>query len=1700
MRGYGDTYFQPDLCLNTHFIITGYTNDIFCNDQMQLTDIKQELHRHLRAHGFDAVVFLDVSNVLYCYDEPSYFALCNNRLPEEAPQPAPVAPPPAEDDPFAAIAAEGPMGGRRRRRGGPAHVAPAPAPVETGSLNRGRMYLNDAWAQVIALLRNPDIRSALVLSNANAMQNTLNDQTLQALQELSGSRSGKHSIAVYIFRENSLSDLVHNAAQGSGPWWTLLNSTLRPRIETGDPENNCVITLGSPNAAEVRNLLNHLRLRRKDRLAVESGAVNTLALFLAQSCARQHWSLDRLRLRLERWGAEHPGEALRASDWNQVTGEEAYRPALEELHAMVGLTELKERMDERYAEFRRRFSGGPSIPAHSSRFTPPLRAVQLRDHELNMVLKGPPGTGKSTVARLTGRLYYELGLLPQGHFTEVSGGAIVSHNVGETARQMRELVQGAMGGVLFIDEAYSLATNRFGREAINQLVADLSTYEGQFAVILAGYPQEMDRLMEENDGLSSRFPNVYDLPAYTPEEIRTILEARAASDPEGVSFAPELAGRLDDFCRSWVNSGSHRRGWGNAREAGLLLSRMKKRCTARLLREGTLGEAEGLVLTAEDVPEELQLHLHPRSHNLAEAYRRIEDMIGLHAVKRFLRDLGDGILWDAESRAPGNFIFFGPPGTGKTVTARHMGELLHLLGVLTRWDVIECPAGDLLSLEEGDTDVLAPLRRWVEEARGGILFIDEAHQLCDSDQGRAVLRGLVPIIEDPEIRSDTAFILAGYTVEMKRLLRVDPGLSRRFPENHRIRFEDYTARELTAILEEMCRARGEEPTRDYLDRTTIALERYLEHRPDNFGNGGFMRDTYLPDSIRARTARLNRCYARGEDGQITAEEAAAVPAEEKHTLTGEDLPPAFARLAGPVGRPLPPHRDAMTRLAELIGKEDVKEYVRAYTAREAEGFADEGNAAGLHFALSGPTGSGRRTTVRTLAAVWHHLGLLERDEVVFAGKADLEAGYVGQTAPKTRDVVERAVGGTLAVLSPSALLPSGPNDNTFGPEALGVIAGAMGEYAGNLSVVLVDTPEGLEEVLRRFPALGSQLSHTFVLDDLTPGEMEDLFRLQAKEGMFFPPELDDVLPEFFLNWVSDRGGLGESARSWGNGLEVERLLEALRLGWRQQEGDRTEEDGLVKRVITPACFPAHLRRYLTRQRVVANEAMDKLKDLPGLDRVKEAVNNIRRKIRYLGGEQVTPGLYCFIGNPGVGKTKVAGLMGGVLKAAGVLDQGHVIVRTARQLADDPRALDDALKLAKNGVLFIDEAHQLASDWGPHVIKRLLTALEDVEVIRHTAIILAGYPNEMGRLLQMDSGLASRFGTSDSLLYFDDYEPEELQAILDHMAQKAPEYPQIGSPVPLVLEEEYRQRALEVFVRVRRQRDPNFGNARFVRNFLHDSLDQALRRVEEDFGPLDDPPRDTLYTLTGADLPPRWARQLTAERAPAVVSRSDLSTMYAGPLTAETYERVSHFLSLGVLLLEILDQGRHVGYGSGCIITREGHVLTCAHVAEGGDTIRARICIPGMTGGDTRWFSCRKLDPVYQDCDMALLKLEGTNFPIVTLRPAGDGAREGEGTLMLGYPLGALVNGGDADTVRISQFTGRVASIQRMSNGVERYYVDSMGLHGNSGSPVFSLQDGRVIGVFSGSIKPQDEEINFFYPIEYFWERFLLPEEEEERHG
>ena len=194
---------------------------------------------------------------------------------------------------------------------------------------------------------------------------------------------------------------------------------------------------------------------------------------------------------------------------------------------------------------------------------------------------------------------------------------------------IRRLVNDSLGGVLFIDEAYSLLqSDALGREAIDELVAQMSAHEGQLSVVLAGYPRNMDRLMETNEGLERRFPNEYVLEDYNAEEMQQLLLHFAQSDPDGVSFSDQLTQKtqredgtmrsvLDDFCESWRDS---KEGvWQNAGEAQALLVEMKRINSTRLRGE----EPGGFVLSKEDIPERLRFCLAPRTQNLDEAMTRI---------------------------------------------------------------------------------------------------------------------------------------------------------------------------------------------------------------------------------------------------------------------------------------------------------------------------------------------------------------------------------------------------------------------------------------------------------------------------------------------------------------------------------------------------------------------------------------------------------------------------------------------------------------------------------------------------------------------------------------------------------------------------------------------------------------------------------------------------------------------------------------------------------------------------------------------------------------------------------------------------------------------------------------------------------------------------------------------------------------------
>ena len=186
--------------------------------------------------------------------------------------------------------------------------------------------------------------------------------------------------------------------------------------------------------------------------------------------------------------------------------------ALAELYTMIGLKKVKELAGELEA----------FINVQKHRETYNLKNAPM---VLHMVFKGNPGTGKTTVARLFGKLFNSLQVLPKGHIIEVERADLVGEYIGHTAQKTREKINKAMGGVLFIDEAYSLARGGekdFGKEAVDTLVKAMEDYKNEFILILAGYTAPMDEFLRLNPGLKSRFPIQIHFPDYSVKELLDI--------------------------------------------------------------------------------------------------------------------------------------------------------------------------------------------------------------------------------------------------------------------------------------------------------------------------------------------------------------------------------------------------------------------------------------------------------------------------------------------------------------------------------------------------------------------------------------------------------------------------------------------------------------------------------------------------------------------------------------------------------------------------------------------------------------------------------------------------------------------------------------------------------------------------------------------------------------------------------------------------------------------------------------------------------------------------------------------------------------------------------------------------------------------------------------------------------------------------
>lgn len=282
---------------------------------------------------------------------------------------------------------------------------------------------------------------------------------------------------------------------------------------------------------------------------------------------------------LHRMSEQRPGGAKKDEFHHDRAAAAA---ALWELNQLVGLSEVKQIVDEikAYIEI------GRQRAAHN------LKCEQL---VLHMIFSGNPGTGKTTVARLLGRLFRGMGVLARGHLVEVERADLVGEYIGHTAQKTREQLQKAMGGLLFVDEAYSLGRGGekdFGKEAIDVLVKAMEDYRNDFILILAGYRREMASFLKLNPGLSSRFPIQIAYPDYSVSELLEIAEMMAQQ--RHYSFSDASKKRLQRYLaerRTDLN-------FSNARLVRNLLEKSIRRQALRLSRQERLSREE--LITIED--------------------------------------------------------------------------------------------------------------------------------------------------------------------------------------------------------------------------------------------------------------------------------------------------------------------------------------------------------------------------------------------------------------------------------------------------------------------------------------------------------------------------------------------------------------------------------------------------------------------------------------------------------------------------------------------------------------------------------------------------------------------------------------------------------------------------------------------------------------------------------------------------------------------------------------------------------------------------------------------------------------------------------------------------------------------------------------------------------------------------------------------
>ena len=1036
---------------------------------------------------------------------------------------------------------------------------------------------------------------------------------------------------------------------------------------------------------------------------------------------------------------------------------------------------------------------------------------------VNAIIIGETGTGKTALAEILRDYFYQNKIIDKPKLTMVDA---VDYQ--RFVDKWEENIKKAKNGILFFDNVQKLLPDKYSNQVnpLDKLFVEMDKWEDNPVVIISGLPKGLDDFLESNPAVANRFKYTFRLPTPNYNELTDICKLSLRTRYGIADFTPEADDQLKRYFKYQIKIKDET--FGNAH----LAMKTAEDIFTQFISRG----AQATVVEKDDIKGYV-----PEERSVEDILKDLDKYIGMDEVKAAVREIAYAVKNSVERAERGlgeqekmsmHIILTGNPGTGKTTIARKLGEILAAIGYLDSGHVVEVDRAKMVSPYQGETPKVVD--RLCDKAMGGILFVDEAYTLApvsqagDRDnQGAQALEKLMKRMEDD--RGKFVVIAAGYRTEMDNLFRINPGFRSRF--NYFLNIEDYTPDQLYEIMLVFAKEKKYLFSEQAEALTKKMITEMYNSRDKDFANGRTMRSLF--DQICKKQAQ-----------RLQGESISSMSNEQLMTIEDQDIPYEAPQAVD--------YTECLKKLDGLVGLGGVKKEISnlaAYLNLQIKR-GETNTFQGKHYVFTGNPGTGKTTVARIMADVFKTLGIVSRGQLVEADRAKLVAGYSGQTAIKTNQLVDQAMGGVLFI-DEAYTLKSNDSDS-FGAEAIDTLLKRLEDDRGKFICIVAGYTDQMHDFIDTNPGLKSRFTQTIHFDDYTPDELTQIFINLAKGKNFtIDEETEGAIHREFEQLYLRRD------KNFGNAREARRIFD----GAVERQSQR-----LVKLMSDPGFQEEDMYKLTKEDLPMAQsdsarpleEVLNELDEFIGMRTVKNSIRRLAVQSMFMkqraamGAGKVQQMAMNFIltGNPGTGKTSIARKMGEVLQAMEILPTARVIEASratlvGKYMGETPKIVNNMCDKAMGGILFIDEAYTLSDggdQYGKEAIDTLMKRMEDDR--GKFVVIAAGYKDKMEEFLMMNPGLASRFTHK---LHIDDYNEDELLAIFKHMAQK--------DQYNLSPTAEFK--ALDTIYKMVLNKDESWGNAREMRNLLDATIQKLSLRVSQ--MPPEEVTKETYQLILPEDL-------------------------------------------------------------------------------------------------------------------------------------------------------------------------------------------------------------------------------------------------------